>query len=149
MLFNIYLCDLFMFTNHINVTSYAADTTPYVSLETLDSTVKSLQKAADLLFTWFSYNLMKENYDKCHVMFSQQDSVRVNIGAAQIENNKCQKFLGINIDSKLTFEDDINRICKKASTKLNAFSSISYYTNRLKRRLLVNAFFTVNAFFLL
>ena len=44
-----------MFTNHINVTSYAADTTPYVSLESLDSTVKSLQKAADLLFTWFSY----------------------------------------------------------------------------------------------
>ena len=75
--------------------------------------------------------------------------MRVNIGAAQIENNKCQKFLGIKIDSELTFEDDINRICKKASTKLNAFSSISYYTDSLKRRLLVNAFFTVNAFFLL
>ena len=50
--------------------------------------------------------------------------------------------MGINIDSKLTFEDHINRICKKASAKLNALGRISYYMDPLKRRLLVNAFFT-------
>ena len=58
------------------------------------------------------------------------------------KNSKCQKLLGINIDSKLTFEDHINRICKKASVKLNALSRISYYMDPLKRRLLANAFFT-------
>ena len=71
-----------------------------------------------------------------------QDNVHVNIGAAQIENSKCQKLLGINIDSKLTFKDHINRICKKASSKLNALVRISYYMDPLKRRLLVNTFFT-------
>ena len=68
--------------------------------------------------------------------------MHVNIGTAQIEISKCQKLLGINIDSKLTFEDHINRICKKATTKLNVLSRISYYMDHLKRRLLVNAFFT-------
>ena len=68
--------------------------------------------------------------------------MHVNIGTAQIEISKCQKLLGINIDSKLTFEDHINRIYKKASAKLNALSRISYYMDPLKRRLLVNAFFT-------
>ena len=43
-----------------------------------------------------------------------QDSLHVNIGTAQIENNKCQKLLGFNIDSKLTFENHINHICAKA-----------------------------------
>ena len=44
LLFNIYLCDLFMFTDNIDIASYAADTTPYIIGVTLDSTVKSLEK---------------------------------------------------------------------------------------------------------
>ena len=73
---------------------------------TLDSTVKSLEKVADLLFTWFNYNQMKGNEDKfCHVILSSKGNVHVNIGTAQTEKSKCQKLLGINIDSKLTFED--------------------------------------------
>ena len=68
--------------------------------------------------------------------------MHLNIGTAQIENSKRQKLLGINIDSKLMFEDHIDRICKKASVKLNALSRILYYMDPLKRRILLNAFFT-------
>ena len=131
-----------MFTDNIDIGSYANDTTPYVSRVTLDSTVKSLEQVADLLLTWFNYNQMKENEDKSHVMLTSQDNVYVSISTAQIENSKCQKLLGINTDSKLTFEDHINRICKKASAKLNALSRISCYMDPLKWRLLVNASFT-------
>ena len=38
-------------------------------------------------------------------MLTLQDNVHVNI-----ENHKCQKLLGINIDSELMFEDHINCI---------------------------------------
>ena len=69
-------------------------------MERLDSTVKSLEKGADLLFTWFNYNQIKGNEDKSNVMLSSQDSVHVNIGTRQIENSKCQKLLVINVDSK-------------------------------------------------
>ena len=85
---------------------------------------------------------MKGKEDKCHVILSSQDNVHVNIGTAQIENSKCQKLLGIGIDSKLTFDDHINCICKKASAKLNALGRISCYMDPLKQRLLVDAFFT-------
>ena len=141
-LFNIYLCDLFMFTCNIDIASYADDTTLYVSGLTVDSTLKSLEKIADILFTWFNYNQMKWNEDKCHVILRSQDNAHVNIGTTQIENSKCQKLLDINIDSKLMFGDHINRICKKASAQLNALGRTSYYMDPLKRRLLVNAFFT-------
>ena len=40
-----------MLIDNIDITSYTDDTTPYVSGVTLDSTVKSLEKVADLLFT--------------------------------------------------------------------------------------------------
>ena len=52
-----------MFTDNIDIASYADDTTPYVNGVTLDSTVKSLEKVADLLCTSFNYNHMKENED--------------------------------------------------------------------------------------
>ena len=39
-------------------------------------------------------------------------------------------------------EPNINRICKKASAKLNSLGRTSNYMDPLKRRLLVNAFFT-------
>ena len=131
-LFNIYLCDLFMFTDNKDIASYDDDATPYVSGVTLDSKVKSLEKVVDLLFTWFNYNQMKGNKDKSHVILSSQDNAHVNKGTAQIENSKCQKLLGINIDSRLMFEDHINRICEKASAKLNGLSRISYYMDHLK-----------------
>ena len=50
---------------------------------TLNSTVTLLEKVAYLLFTWFNYNQMKGNEDKCHVILSSQDNVHVNIGTTQ------------------------------------------------------------------
>ena len=58
LLFKIYLCDHFMFTDNIDIASNADDATPYVSGVTLEGTVKSLEKVADLLFTWFNCNQM-------------------------------------------------------------------------------------------
>ena len=82
LLFNIYLFDLFIFTDNIDIASYADNTTPYVRGVTLDSTVKSLEKVADLLFIWFNYSQMKGNEDKCYVILSSQDNVHVNIGTS-------------------------------------------------------------------
>ena len=72
-----------MFTGSIDIASYTDDTTPYVCGVTLNSTVKSLEKIADLLFTWFNYNQMKGNEDKYHVILSSQGNVHVNIGTAE------------------------------------------------------------------
>ena len=72
-----------MFTGSIDIASYTDDSTPYVCGVTLNSTVKSLEKIADLLFTWFNYNQMKGNEDKYHVILSSQGNVHVNIGTAE------------------------------------------------------------------
>ena len=59
-------------------------------------------------------------------MLRLQNNVHANIAIAQIENSKSHKLLGIiKIDSKLTFEDHINHMCKKASAKLNVLSRTS------------------------
>ena len=113
LLFNIYLYDLFLLVCNIDVASYADDTTPYVTGDNIESTVRQLEQAAKLLFQWFSDNQMKGNEDKCHVLISTKENVCVNIGITQITNSACEKLLGIKVDSSLNFEDHVGSICKR------------------------------------
>ena len=48
---------------------------------------------------------------------------------SSIESEDEQVLLDIAIDSNLTFENHINRICKKANQKLNALARITPYMN--------------------
>ena len=45
---------------------------------------------------------MKANEEKCHVLLSTDETMRVNIGTSHINNSKCEKLLGINTDCKLS-----------------------------------------------
>ena len=75
LLFNIYLCDLFLLVCNIDVASYADDTTPYVTGDNLESALKQLEQTAKLLFQWFSDNYIKGNEDKRHVFISTKEKV--------------------------------------------------------------------------
>ena len=46
------------------------------------------------------------------MLLSADETRQVNI--AHKNNCKCEKLLGIKIDSKLSFDDHIENICKKA-----------------------------------
>ena len=45
---------------------------------------------------------MKANEEKCHVLLSTDETMRVNIGTSHINNSKREKLLGINTDCKLS-----------------------------------------------
>ena len=60
---------------------------------------------------------------------------------ARINNSKCEKLLGIKIDCKLSFDDHIKNMCKKAGAKLNALTRVTQYMNTEKKRLIMMLFF--------
>ena len=86
-------------------------------------------------------NEMQANGDKCHVLISTDQKLHVNIGTLQIENSKCEKRLGANIDSKLSFEKHLNIICGKARAKISALGRVAPFMNIEKRKMIMNAFF--------
>ena len=51
--------------------------------------------------------------------------------------SKCEKLLGIKIDSRLNFKELIGSLCKKASEKIDALSRISPFMNFEQRRLIM------------
>ena len=93
------------------------------------------------IFKWFEDNEMQGNTDKCHVLVSASQKLHVNICTSQIENSKHEKLLGVNIDSKLSFEKHPNIICSKARAKINALGRVAPFMNIEKRRTIMNAFF--------
>ena len=55
-LFNIFLNDLFLFLNEIQVCNFADDTTPFVYSQSLSEVVQKLEENSDLAIKWFKYN---------------------------------------------------------------------------------------------
>ena len=96
-LFNIFLSDLFLIVDNIDIANYA-DNTIYKEHKHIDDLITSLQNAAAKLFKWFSDNQMRANTDKCHLLLSKDESSEIHIGDSVIESSTCEKLLGIKID---------------------------------------------------
>ena len=107
LLFNIFLCDLFIIMNDVDFASYADDNTPFFVANDLDEVISKLQNASKSLFQWFADNKMKANPDKCHFICSANVKTSIMIENEQIENSNCEKILGVFFDSRLTFQTHI------------------------------------------
>ena len=142
LIFNIFLCDLFYFLEGVAVASYADDTTPYTANKKNDLVIKEIDHFSEVLFKWFDFNCMKLNSGKSHILFSGNDNVSANIDNHTIISKDKNELLGIILDSKLFFEDQINKLCQKASQKLNALERIAPYMCLEKRKTVMKAYIT-------
>ena len=62
-----------------------------------------------------------------------------NIGTAQIKNKQHEKLLGITIDSKLSFDKNIQLIWSRASANLKALARIAPFMNITKSKTLMSS----------
>ena len=83
---------------------------------------------------------MKVNTGKSHLLVSGNVRSKTKIDNNYIESEKEQVLLGITIDSNLTFENNINNICKRASQKSNALARFAPYMNMQQRRIIMKSF---------
>ena len=62
LLFNIYICDLFLENIDIDIVNYADDNTPYACSSDPDSVIFKLQKNTKIIFSWFCNNIIIINF---------------------------------------------------------------------------------------
>ena len=142
LLFKIYLNDLFFFLKYVGICNFADDTTIYISDESLENVLKSLEKNSILAIHWFENSYMKLNRDKCHLIVSgyKHEQVWANIGTNLIWESNDVKLLGITIDRDLKFYKRILKLCSKANQELSALSRMAKLLSFNKRRTLFKAF---------
>ena len=85
---------------------------------------------------------MKANADKCHLLVTRDTEVTAETGEVDVKNRREEKLLGVKIDSKLSFENHISSLCKKASQKLHALAKVVNFMDLTKRKSLMKAFIT-------
>ena len=125
LLFHVFLVDLFFTVNDIDIASYADDSTPYMIADDVDGLITSLEQESNGSFEWFKNNLLKSNADKCHLLVSTNDRVSINVDGFKIDKSDTEKLLGVKFDKKLTFDDQISDICKKAGRKISALARVT------------------------
>ena len=142
LLFNLFINDLF-YVIKSDLCNYADDNTPYACDTSLDALMNKLEVSSDKALDWFRRNGMKLNSDKCKLLVCghKYENMICKIQSSQIIETHVVKLLGVQIDSKLTFDNHMDTVCKKASQKLNALSRLCTLLPFCRRKMLVQAFF--------
>ena len=115
--------------DEVDFASYADDSTPYVTGYSIEDIINSLENDSIKSFNWFVENQIKENKDKCHLLISGNENITINVDGNIIEKSICEKLLGVKVDYKLNFNEQLqlDSIFKIAGRKVNALSRILPY----------------------
>ena len=91
---------------------------------------------------WFQNNYIKLNEDKCHLLVAgyKHESIWAKIGDSRIWESNKQKLLGVHIDKRLSFDEHVSNLCKKAGRKLSVLARLSSYMTLTQRRVLMKSF---------
>ena len=85
-LFNIFICDMFLMLDHTYFASYADDKTPYTVNENAEEVIRTLEQISKPLLQWCKDNKMKLNSDKCYLILSRKEKRGINAGNIVIKN---------------------------------------------------------------
>ena len=56
--------------------------------------IETLENTSTSMFSWFKFNGMKANPDKCNLLLSSDEKCNASIGNHLAENSKNKNFLG-------------------------------------------------------
>ena len=140
LLFNIYMCGLFLCDCETNIITYAEDTTLYACEPNMDLVLSKREKYTSTVFTWFQNNYLNANSRKSHLLTTSNNIQHINAEGNQLSSSKYEELLGILTDHKLTFENHLLNIIQKVDQTLHALARMSKYTPQKKQRIIMKAF---------
>ena len=114
---------------------FADDTNIYYEAKNLKEMEKVVNKELKFLHLWLSVNRLSLNIDKTNfVVFHPHNKpvkelITIKINKKAINEKKYVKYLGILIDSTLSYKLHIDNICKKISRSIGVMYKIRYFVN--------------------
>jgi hypothetical protein len=146
-LFNIFINDIFYFVKHCSIYNYADDNVISCSSTTVGALKCKLESDISQVLQWFNVNGMKANPTKFQLISFGSYAVNLsNISVADLELNaqSCIKYLGVYIDSKLSFCNHVEFLCRKASRQINALMRLSNIIDYDTKFTMYKSFITAN-----
>ena len=134
------LGQLFIVNKDVRFSSYADDTTPFITGMSSEQIIPKLESILSDISQWFMNNNLKPNAGKFHLFFSPHGDQMITVENHVIKSSGVEELLGVTIDSNSNFKERILSLYKKANRKLYALSLVSKYMTLNKRRILMKSF---------
>ena len=147
LLFNIFLNDLFYCGIDSHICNYADDNHLCNSRKSSDELRIVIENDAIRAFTWFDANNMDANPDKFQLIAMNRKGtidLSVFISGNIISSSNSMKVLGVDLDTKLSFNKHVSNICGKASAQINVLKRLSRYLNESSRIQIYKSFISAN-----
>ena len=144
LMFNIYINDVFLFSDNGCLSNYDDDTTLYSIGENHNTNRNILIKSFLSLQKWFYDNYMVLNQGKCCYMSFGSNPDKSDLileDSTKIPSAEEYAILGVTIDNRLTFNNYLKNLYKKIANKLDALIRIAPYLDQNQLRLIYNSFF--------
>ena len=151
LLFQLYINDLPNISKKLKFYLFADDTNIYFEASDLVLLEKIVNKELQKLYEWLclnrlSLNISKTNFVIFHAINKPNNNVTILINKQAIHEVKYVKYLGILIDSHLTFKDHINELNKKISRAIGILYRLRQYVTT---KILCNVYYAIIYSFLL
>ena len=84
--------------------------------------------------------LLKGNADKCHFLARSSEKINVDVDNTDIKSNKSEEFLNVKFEYRLTFDEHVSDLWKKACRKIYVLARVTPFMSIPKRRILMEYF---------
>ena len=127
LLFLIFINDLPAVCKKLKFYLFADDTNIYFESDSLDLLEKTMNKELKKVDKWLTTNSLALNVDKSHFAFFHSSSniphrkIRIKIRNKRITEENDVKFLGVLLDSTLSWKPHITELSKKLSKTIGIF----------------------------
>ena len=127
LLFILYVNELPKYVNNVKVSMYADDTAIYYSSKDVNDIVRIMNNDLNNVDNWLASNKLSLNVNKTHFMLIGtpqklahlcNDDLNVNIKGNRLQRVNHCKHLGVEVDDKLLWSNQIDQVRKKVLTGL-------------------------------
>ena len=124
LLFLLYINDLPNISKALNFYLFADDTNMYYESKSLIDMEKTINKELSKLYLWLNVNRLSLNLDKTHFIIFHpynkplKKQITIKINKKAIKEQCFIKYLGVLIDSKLSWKHHVSKISKTISRSL-------------------------------
>src|SRR6218665_2944796 len=149
LLFIIYVNDISNASSLLHFVMFADDTNVFMSHKSINVFVNNINTELKLVGEWFKANKLSVNLEKTKfILFCSKTksaaasncNISVNIDNQCISRVSSTKFLGVNIDEHLTWNEHINAISKKISKNIGVISRVRHL---IPQDVLVRLYYTL------
>ena len=131
LLFLTYLNDFYQASNHFSMRMFADDTSLTATGNNLDDLLERINSELPSIYDWLCANKLTLNLSKTkYIIFQPRQKINYNLhpplilAGKYVDASVSVKYLGLLIDSHLSFHDHIDYICSNVSKNINTMAKV-------------------------